>query len=196
MTNTVTLYHGAHKDFEQFAIGKEYLDKENADLSEGLGIYLTDTFESAKILGNLVYEVEVSENDVIDFTDKQVIVNTFEKMRDDVEEATGCDILAYMDDVWGYADRIARGVFACMTIPNDILDMLGNKEIFHMEFGHLLTYEEDCIYNLIEQSFYKHIKDVLKNTNRSYNVPIYVCHRNPEILKIVEKHVIKKQKIV
>jgi len=187
MGKTIVLYHGTDREFNEFKIGKEYLRKKDAFLSEGLGVYLTEEQDFGRTYGHLIYEVEVSLDKVSDFTNKDFIISVLRKMRKDVKQRTQCDIFHYFD-VDNFAEMLSEGEFCCTSMYEEISDQIDSVEKFHELHGNLITYEDDCIHQKIKNSFFRHVGDVIKNTNRDFPIPIYICFRNPEVLNIVKIH--------
>lgn len=187
MKKTIVLYHGTNRNFTEFKIGKEYLKNQHAELSEGLGVYLVENPDFCKSYGDKIYEVEVLEENIIDFTEVQVVKGVLNKIRQDILDNTKQDIFLYFN-ANEVAEFVSNGEFTCTTMYDDIRDYLDANFKFHEDFAHLITYEDNCIYKQIENSFFHHMKDVVKNTNKSFKLPIYTCFRNPKVLKIVNIH--------
>lgn len=187
MRKTVILYHGSERSFDFFKIGEEYLRKKRAVGAEGLGIYFADEFKFCETYGQYIYEVHVPSENIIDFTDENKVRSIILKMQKDILEITNQDILNYFD--YGkIIKNVATGEFSSMLMYQDIIDLLDANFRFHENFEDYLTYEDDCVYEKIKDSFFKHMKDIVKYRDNSFKNPIYICHRNPEKLVFKTVH--------
>lgn len=177
----ITLYHGSHKLFNSFKIGKEWVVRDESLLAEGLGIYLTEDKKLADSYGKYLYTVEIDEQSVTDFTDAFVVRKVIHSISTDVTISLDEEI-----DIEQVIERVLNGGIKVTQLYDEINQLLDSNYSFYERYGHLITYEEDCLLEKVKVSFFHHIKDVIKYHDRSFLEPVFICFRHPEKLIIKE----------
>lgn len=175
---TITLYHGTDRVFDRFEIRKDLAKTDITSLAEGYGIYFSLSESFAKSYGNIIYVVEVTEDDYTDFTKEKEI----KKLIATIEKGVGIPIRKYID-----GDSIVEGILAgdlsVLKLYKELTDWLDSQYEFYEKYGNLVTYEDDCLFKKIEDLFFANIKDIARYYDKDFNADIFICHRNPEKLK-------------
>lgn len=174
------LYHGSPKKFDRFQISEELLKHSLDTLAEGMGIYLTESKEMAAGYGEYIYTVEVSSEKITDFTKEETIVQLVEFISNEVN----LSLVDYMN-LTTLVEGVLGGKISVTKMFKEINDLLDSEASFYEEHSDLITYEEGCIFEKIENAFFKGIKDVIKYYDQSFKKPIYICYQNPENLSII-----------
>lgn len=173
----ITLYHGTDRIFDKFKISKELAKTDISSLAEGYGIYFSTSNFFASHYGNVIYTIEVTENDYTDFTNEDVVRGIITSIEKDVD----VPIWKYLDE-----DSIVEGILSgdlpVLKLYKEICNWLDSQYEFYEKYGHLVTYEEDCLFQKIEDLFFAKIKDIVKYYDKGFNDNIFICHRNPEKL--------------
>lgn len=174
------LYHGSNRIFKEFKISEELAITNKDNLVEGYGVYMTDDKSFAKNHGNNVYTIDVSNSLISDFTDKQYILSLLNKIEKDVD-------ICFNDyfDIDSLIESTLSGKILITKFYKEIVDLLDSTELFWQDFGNKITYEDDCIFKKIENSFYNNISSIYKYYDNSYKKNIFICVKNEENLKII-----------
>ncbi|HHT7008916.1 hypothetical protein [Bacillus cereus group sp. BfR-BA-01328] len=175
----VTLFHCSNRVFDEFKISKELAVHKEHILVEGYGIYMTKNFSVASSYGDVVYSVDVKEEDIIDCTLEEEVNDFLEKVGNEV----GINFSDYIniEDLIMY---VIEGKISITKMYKEINLQLDSNESFYLDFEGKITYESDCIHRQIEDVVMKNLKSVIKYNDKSLG-EIYICHKNPEVLEIV-----------
>lgn len=174
-----TVYHGSPNNFTAFEIKEELVQRGSHNLAEGLGVYMTEDSEMAANYGPYLYTLEVSENEVTDFTDPEVVRTVLDNVFKEI------DVDQSLLDEDMLVDMVLSGNISVTKLHKEISDLLDSKEQFYNRYQDRITYEDDCLLASIEPAYSKNIKHILKYYDMSFDAPIYVCIRKPETLRIV-----------
>ena len=174
-----TLYHGSNREFDSVIIDKELAIHSLSSLAEGYGFYMTENKAIANRYGQYLYEVSVTEDEITDFTKKQ----TIKKVISQISKETNVNLSKYVN-IDLLLEGVLSGNISVTKLYKEINDYLDSHEEFYNIYGHLITYEDDCLFEKIKLSFLSNIKDILKYYDISFNTHIYICFRNPEKLNI------------
>lgn len=173
------LYHGSNQKFESFMINEKLSRHDISVLAEGYGIYFAESENFASSYGSYIYTIELDDEDFSDFTCSDYLEDLFDKLEKDSNIP-----ISSLIKINQIIDGVLCGKISTTTLYKEINDNLDSVESFHMDYGHLITYEDDCIYEKIKECYFHYIKDIIKYYDKSFNQSIYICYRNPEKLKI------------
>lgn len=173
----ITLYHGSSSLFTQFDV-RFSQDAQNF-LVEGPGIYLTENPDLAQHYGKYLYEVEVTESDITDFTERSQIMELLQK----ISRNTGFDLINELD-IEQFLDGITDGMIAVATLYEEIIQNLDNSEHFYENHAEAIEERGDEFYEPIRKAFLRHTRPVLKYYDNHFDAPIYLCVREAEQLCI------------
>lgn len=166
------LYHGSSRVFEAFQISEALVQHNKDHLAEGIGIYLTEDRAFAASYGAVVYEVEVPDDNISDFTNKESILLLLETM----SKAINLPLLDWLN-VDFFVQSVLNGNLSVTKLYREIALILDNNATFYEAF-------EADFSEQIEEAFYKETKDVLKYYDPSFERAIYICIEHPEKLII------------
>lgn len=175
----IRLFHGSLVEFDKFEIAPELARHTLDTLVEGYGIYLAEDKEVSMSYGDRLYEVDVDIAKITDFTSQKEIY----KLVNYLSEQVGIPITDYLDLEEVTATTIS-GNISVSAFYKEICSLLDSTERFYMDYGNLVTYEEGCLFNKIEQSFQQYLQPVLKYYDSGLKKNIYICIKEPEILDI------------
>ncbi|AFV21377.1 MULTISPECIES: hypothetical protein [Bacillus] len=175
----VTLFHCSNRVFDEFKISKELAVHKEHILVEGYGIYMTKNYSVASSYGNVVYSVGIKEEDIIDCTSERELYDFLGKVGNEI----GIDFSDYIniEDLIMY---VLEGETSITKIYKEINLQLDSNESFYFDFEDKITYESDCIQRQIEDVVIKNLNSVIKYNDKSLG-EVYICHKNPEVLEIV-----------
>lgn len=176
-TKTMTLYHGSPNKFDQF----EVRDNNNSCI-EGEGVYLTDDIKLASGYGSHLYTVQISEEDINDFTD----LNNLSHFMQDVLKDVAVKFDMTLDELnrMILSDYIGRNLLetykrACEShisvsdVYKHALDTLENDYLCYMSIEEKVGMEEFS--EAFEASYKAKLKPVVKYYDKSYNKNIYIA---------------------
>lgn len=175
-----TVYHGSVNKFTAFEIKEELVNSGVDALAEGLGVYMTDSKDMASGYGPYLYSIEISEESVTDFTQR----NTIEVLLHEISSDTGINLSNYLD-LKTIVSGVLSGNISVTKFYKEISDWLDSDASFYEEYQDRITYEDDCLFKEIELSFFKNIKSILKYYDVGFSESVYICFREPENIKIV-----------
>lgn len=166
------LYHGTNKGcFDTLQLKG---DREN--LAEGRGIYMTDTLNVAKDYGCYIHHIEVNDSHISDFTNKQYIEKTIQKTL----KAISLEDIYYDIDMTSIIEDILYGTGSILNIGREIGLQLSSYE-------NLTNKYEDVLHDIdtmINTEIKNHIKDVIKYKSKGIDGIVYLCFRNPKVVKV------------
>lgn len=177
------LYHGTNKKFTQFKIGAEYARCHEIDLVEGYGVYLASNSELSKSYGSYLYTIEVDDTLISDYTDEAYIYELFFQIQKDLN--FDLSILGE-DQISELVDSILTGFSSVTGLGKEICDRLDSLEVFYVLYQDRLDYSENDLTCQIKQWFEEHNRPVLKYYDKNFLEDIYLCTKNPEVLKIID----------
>lgn len=176
------VFHASNTIFDKFKISKKLSNSSLILLNEGYGIYMTKNKKLALCYGSILYTIEINKNNISDFTKMETLVDLIKNIENDCNAY----ISNYID-----CDLIFNGLnnngISILKLYKEINNILDSKEKFYDEYKDRITYNDDCLFDQIKNSFFKNIKDIIKYKNPDLKNDIYLCFRNEENLKIKEK---------
>lgn len=179
------LYHGTNKIFEEFKINKELSNFRYSELMEGLGVYMTTSKEIASGYGQYIYEVEIDDKDIFDSTSKEEMIDIIRM----ISKRVDFDIES-MIDVSDLCDGVESGDISVSELYKEINDLLDSNEELYIRYSDRLTYDDDDLFNQIEEAYLDIIPSVIKYYDKGLGI-VYICKKNEE--KIYVKSIDTKQ---
>lgn len=177
---SILVYHGSPSSFKKFKIEEKLSNRSISLLAEGLGIYMSENVELASTYGSYLYQIELQVKDITNFTNEQEIRNLLQNMSNEVEIDLESEI-----DANAIITGLLSGNISTTSMFKEISDWLDNNESFHQRYGDFITYEDDCIFERIKNSFLQNVKDIILYYDKSFNAPVYICFKNEQNLKII-----------
>lgn len=177
------LYHGSNKLFSNFEVREDLCvhDIESV-LSEGMGIYLTDNKNIASNYGNIIYEVEVEDRNILDLTNVEGVSFVIQRLCEGLGEI-GVDVRDYLreetlDSIMG---GVVCGGLYCTKIDRELEMCLDGEESFYSD-GNV----SDEVFERLRSVNREDILDryIIKFNDRGLGV-VYIA-KNPSLLKIKE----------
>lgn len=176
-----TVFHGSSRRFDTFVIDPSLTITSETGLMEGVGVYLTENYNLAHGIGTYTYEVEVDSKHVTDMTNARVIRSVLRKTLN----AVNPQIIHYVD-VEDIVEGVKEGKISVTKLFRELELQLDSNERFYERLGDHVTYEDDCLFKKIEESYLATVEDVFKYYDSGYGHDNYICFRNPECLHIVK----------
>lgn len=170
----MNLYHGTNKG----CFNTLELRGERENLAEGNGIYMTDTLSVAKDYGCFIHYIEVSEEHISDFTNKENI----EKTILNTLRAISLEDIYYDIDIDSIIEDILYGTGSILNIGREIGLHLSSYENLTKKYEDVL-YDVD---SMINTEIKNHIKDVIKYKSKGIDGIVYLCFRNPQVVKVTK----------
>lgn len=179
---TTLLYHGSNSDFSEFQINEALLKTKKCNLAEGLGVYLATNPEFTESYGNILYTVEVEDEDILDFTEESTFATLFNKIRLEL----GFEVSNYID-VGRFVLSVINGQISVHNLNKELENLLESNESFYLEFENQITYEDDCLFTRLENLFNEFLTPVFAYHDHSFKQKIFICVKDPNVLSIKSK---------
>lgn len=174
----MNIYHGSNVDFNEFKIIKG-----NGYLAEGPGVYMTDLESVAKGYGSIIYTVDLSDTKVSDFTSREYMNQVYGLVSNDINiplfECIDMDMVI---------EDILSGEGSILESPKELSDLIDANEFLYEKYG--CMYDDLC--EEIKKSFLNNIGDVIKYKAKDIEGTIFLCFRNVESIKIIDKKEIER----
>lgn len=172
------LYHGTNKGiFEKLEIRAE-----GSYLAEGPGVYMTDLFRVAKDYGSYVYELNIPDKNISDFTRyesvEEILKNTLKSL--DLSD------LFYDIDMEYIIDSILTGDGCILDVGRDISLYIDSSEYTSTKYAYLEEDTGESIDDIINNALKNNLKEVIKYKTKDIDGFVYLCFKNPEIIKIIK----------
>lgn len=172
------LYHGTNKGiFEKLEIRAE-----GSYLAEGPGVYMTDLFRVAKDYGSYVYELNVPDENISDFTNYEYIEETFKNIFKKLDISD----LFYDIDMDYIIESILTGDGSILDVGRDISLYIDSYEYTSNKYAYLQEDTDESIDDIINNAFKNSIKEVIKYKAKDIDGFVYLCFKNPEVIEIIK----------
>lgn len=172
----ITLYHGSQTEFTSFLIDPKFT--RHSMLMEGFGIYMTEDIEFAKAYGDFVYQVEVPESKISDFTDRNTIVRIVSQLSEALDISIEDEI-----DIEILIQSALSGEVSITNLNTEITNLLESNEAFYMAHEDRITFEEDCLFEKLGEKYNELLNPIIKYYDKSFDANIYICIKDEESLK-------------
>jgi hypothetical protein len=179
----LVLYHGSSRLFSNFEVREDLCVHDiNSVLSEGMGIYLTSDKRIASNYGNIIYEVEVYDRNILDLTNIKGVSFVIQRLCEGLGEI-GVDVRDYLreETLDRIIDGVVSGGLCCTKIDRELEMYLDSEESFHID-GNVVEEVYERLGNINREDILD--RYVIKFNDRGLGV-VYIA-KNPLLLKIRE----------
>ena len=147
------VYHGSTHRFKKLRIGKSLVECRSTVDNEGYGIYFSTDRTVAESYGPYIYVLEINDECLEDFREKEVCRRYLNDLCDYVFEKTGILLNEYVN-LSHTLDRMRLGGLAISGVGREIYLLLDSEELFYRQ---VCETKREKLYRLLRNYDRKHL---------------------------------------
>ena len=173
------VYHGSMHNFKKLRISKSLVDKKSTFYNEGIGIYFSTDYNTAKTYGGYVYTIEIDDAHFYDFRSIDDCIKYLNEMTKYARVKSGVCIDKYIS-VRNITEYMQHGKISIAKLWKEINLLLDNNEDFYNDFS---MSRRESVYRALKAYNKKHLDSYMF----TYHIPNIGIIKNLDTVKIIDK---------